>query len=775
MLRRAVVQWPLLLAVLAVMVCSSALVGTSTLLIGSGQTTALAAAAERADGARAGADLVTVTAGVNDASGTTPPPAAATVAELVPLLRDAAAPFAIHTSVWAASPPMYVPGDVSRRTYLLDADTAEAHATLTQGRWPRATAAGDVIEVVLPRTAAIPLGLGVGSRVSLEASAEQGTSTQLVVVGLADLDGSSAWRRDPIGGAGVSTSGWLPLYGPCLVAPGSLLAADAPAGFLTSWPTSTCRVTRRRWPARVGRWTRCGRTSTPSSATGRLRDRAVRAVGLRGCRPPPARPHGVDRGLRRAPRGDPGRRGPRAAGQADRRASAFGHAAGDRTRRQPAAARRVGGCRGPCPRRPGDRARRAARARGLPDPAGRPTTGGLVAARDPGAAAGCGSPARRCGGGRCRDAGPGHDGAGGPRGFGTGCQGAVGDRRGLPVWGRRAARRARGARLSPAAGAPRGPRRPGPGARRGAGALPGGRRRPRAAGAARGRAAGRVARAALDRPDRPVGGVAGRSRPRERRDLPRGARDGRGNLRAGVPGHLDSLAARPGGCRGRRRRRRGRRRLGGPGRGSGRGDGCHGRDGLGPAGHRSPGRPRVAARCHLGQPRHPPRGGGAPWPGPGRSELGSPRGRPRTLSDRHAQRRRHLDHRFGDRCDDQRRCARLPRDTHPRGPGLDGATGPALARRGPARRAAARGDGARTRQPSAPAGPLAGGRPPPRGHRAVRRAGRLSALLDVAVRLVGATPRSGSGAAWSVGAHSDRWRRHRRSTSRGTRSRRAPR
>ncbi len=49
-LRRAAAQWPLLVAVLVVMVLCGALVGTGALLVGPGRHAALAAAATAADG-----------------------------------------------------------------------------------------------------------------------------------------------------------------------------------------------------------------------------------------------------------------------------------------------------------------------------------------------------------------------------------------------------------------------------------------------------------------------------------------------------------------------------------------------------------------------------------------------------------------------------------------------------------------------------------------------------------------------------------------------------
>ncbi|WP_315094271.1 FtsX-like permease family protein, partial [uncultured Cellulomonas sp.] len=235
--RRAVAQWQLLVAVLVVMVLSGAAVGTGVLLVDVGRRAALHAAAAAADGTAAAgaagrADLVTVTARTDGAAQDDPPRSRAMVDRLLRGLRTAIGPVDVAESVWVSTPPAHLSGDPVRLAYLLDADTVQQHATIVAGQWPAADAVpqGGATEVVLPSATAGLLGLGVGDLVALRA-AGPGADTSLVVVGLVEPDSSGAWDRDRLRGAAADVdSGWLPLYGPLMVAPGTLLAADAPVG-----------------------------------------------------------------------------------------------------------------------------------------------------------------------------------------------------------------------------------------------------------------------------------------------------------------------------------------------------------------------------------------------------------------------------------------------------------------------------------------------------------------------------------------------------------------
>lgn len=230
--RRSAAQWPLLVAVVVTMTLSLALVGTGALLAGPGRAQALDAAASASRGPASsgvGPGTVTLTAGTTDTSRTAPPGARDVGDRLRGLLTDAVAPLPATVSTWLSTPAAAVDGDPARRAYLLDADTAQEHAALTAGRWPRA--GGGDREAVLPSSAAAALGLGVGDRVRVGSGA---AAVPVVVVGLLDPDGSAEWARDRLGGRGSDVeSAPAPVHGPFLVAPGTLLAADAPVGGLS--------------------------------------------------------------------------------------------------------------------------------------------------------------------------------------------------------------------------------------------------------------------------------------------------------------------------------------------------------------------------------------------------------------------------------------------------------------------------------------------------------------------------------------------------------------
>lgn len=222
--RRAAAQWPLLAGVLVVMTLGAAAVGTSALLIGPGGQRSLSAAAARADGGPAGADVVTATIGLSQTSKLEPPGARETAAALRSLVLDALAPLDATVSTWVSTPPQPLTGDPGRRGYLLDADTAAAHATLTAGRWPTDTDGTGPLEVAVPRGVAERLDLAVGDTLRIGGT-DGAAGTPITVVGTVELDGSAVWTRDR-----ATPDDSIPVHGPFLVAPGTLLAADAPVG-----------------------------------------------------------------------------------------------------------------------------------------------------------------------------------------------------------------------------------------------------------------------------------------------------------------------------------------------------------------------------------------------------------------------------------------------------------------------------------------------------------------------------------------------------------------
>lgn len=248
-MRRALAQLPLLVAVWAVLVAGSALVGTCALLLTTGREQSLTAAAARFDADGTG-DQVAVSVGLGapdeaDAGGAdddaTERLGTRVADEVVLHVTQTLAPFAATTSVWAASEParLELDGPV-RLGYLLDADTlvdtladtptdtdaltdpTPPAATLTAGRWPSAPAGGDrsPVEVAVPATVATALDLEVGDTVTMAATADA-PATELVLVGLVEWAGGQRMGRPADAG--------LPVEGPFLVAPGALLPATGDA------------------------------------------------------------------------------------------------------------------------------------------------------------------------------------------------------------------------------------------------------------------------------------------------------------------------------------------------------------------------------------------------------------------------------------------------------------------------------------------------------------------------------------------------------------------
>ncbi len=235
-LRRAASQTGLIVSLWAVLVACSTAAGISVLLVTAGNDTALSAAVSAADGdvESGSVDIATVVVTADTLEGSTPPGAK----EVMPLtsetILNAAAPYQATVSMWASTPMLYLPGDNVQRGYLLDADTVQSQASLVAGEWPSAdVATSGPIEVAIPLEVATRLGLGVGADVRLSESRQHGAEVpqgyDVVVVGVFDPSRSATWHRDPLRGAGFDPDyAWLPAYGPFVVAPGTLVALDAP-------------------------------------------------------------------------------------------------------------------------------------------------------------------------------------------------------------------------------------------------------------------------------------------------------------------------------------------------------------------------------------------------------------------------------------------------------------------------------------------------------------------------------------------------------------------
>ena len=154
-------------------------------------------------------------------------------------------PYALPRSL---QPPAQRSGDPDL-TYFGALDRSQVR--LLAGRFPRATASGDV-EVTLPRTAAEGLGVKPGTRLTL-ANRLSGPKAHILVTGVyRPADASAAyWLLDDLRGRGLSTAGFT-TYGPLLTDPASLAGlsagqsawlASADFSTLTTGRTGTLRET----------------------------------------------------------------------------------------------------------------------------------------------------------------------------------------------------------------------------------------------------------------------------------------------------------------------------------------------------------------------------------------------------------------------------------------------------------------------------------------------------------------------------------------------------
>ncbi|GAB3960199.1 hypothetical protein GCM10029978_008880 [Actinoallomurus acanthiterrae] len=171
LVRRARAQWPLLAALLTVVMVGSTLLGTYALLVTRTADRALEVAASRV--APDDVDVTAYTVTVRGAD------ARSVADDTRRVLASALAPFAATTAARASSVMRSLPrpragrGGVPAQAYLSGMEDPAAHAQLTAGRWPRAAAdaahpSAPLEAVVLEPTARL-LGLTLGSRVHLGA------------------------------------------------------------------------------------------------------------------------------------------------------------------------------------------------------------------------------------------------------------------------------------------------------------------------------------------------------------------------------------------------------------------------------------------------------------------------------------------------------------------------------------------------------------------------------------------------------------------------------
>lgn len=231
--RRGRAQWPLLTALLAVVMLGATLLGTCALLVTRTAGQSLEAAA-----ARAAPGDVEVTAYTVAVRG---PDARPVADDTRRLLTSVLAPFAATTAARASSVlrPLQLPAagddEIPAVSYLSGVEELATRAVLTAGRWPRTTADGPVEAALLEPTARL-LGLRVGGRARLGAEPGDGAGTpvEVTVVGLVRPLPGTGWDRDPLGGAGYDlgyrddrTARPAHAYGPFLVDLADLLGGGS--------------------------------------------------------------------------------------------------------------------------------------------------------------------------------------------------------------------------------------------------------------------------------------------------------------------------------------------------------------------------------------------------------------------------------------------------------------------------------------------------------------------------------------------------------------------
>ncbi|MEO3811721.1 FtsX-like permease family protein [Sphaerisporangium sp. B11E5] len=197
---RARAQWPLLAALLAVVMVGPTLLGTCALLVTRTAERALETAASRA----APGD-VAVTAYIVTVRG---PDARSVADDTRGLLTSALAPFTATTSGSASSllRPLTPPGDARGGTpavgYLSGMEGLKTRARLTGGRWPAPGAAP--MEAVVLESTARQLDLRPGSRVHLgpELTRDPAPALDVTVVGVVRPLPATGWDRDPLSAAG---------------------------------------------------------------------------------------------------------------------------------------------------------------------------------------------------------------------------------------------------------------------------------------------------------------------------------------------------------------------------------------------------------------------------------------------------------------------------------------------------------------------------------------------------------------------------------------------
>jgi len=223
--RRALVQWRLLTAVVVLIAVSASLVGICSLLLGVTQQRAFHVEVERAQ-----PQDVDVTAYLVGVSGSDLVQAREQARRVVADVLDPMRPTVTST----ATSRMRRLGDDDQLAYLEAGEAIAERADLTSGRWPDGSAAGPP-EAAVPDTAARLLDLSVGDRVTLgsEIGLDGVDSSVIVkVVGTYRQQARVGWESDPLGGDGFDPaysdgSVTAPAYGPFVVGDEAFLATGS--------------------------------------------------------------------------------------------------------------------------------------------------------------------------------------------------------------------------------------------------------------------------------------------------------------------------------------------------------------------------------------------------------------------------------------------------------------------------------------------------------------------------------------------------------------------
>ncbi|MCE0537180.1 hypothetical protein LWF15_16890 [Kineosporia rhizophila] len=220
--RRAAASWPLLAAVVAVVVIGATLLGVSTRLLTGSADRALSSGLARVEPEEA-----EVTAYLTDVPGENGAEATRRTEELLTRTLSPLGEPDVRTRASSSMREVLRRGTDPQVAYLSGLSDLQQGTELLSGKWPGEPADGELPAVVLEATAQA-MGLEPGDRVHLGRQATTGRrdqvlSTELVVTGVVAPRPDAGWDRDPLEAAGVDPAleaGFpypVRAYGPLLV------------------------------------------------------------------------------------------------------------------------------------------------------------------------------------------------------------------------------------------------------------------------------------------------------------------------------------------------------------------------------------------------------------------------------------------------------------------------------------------------------------------------------------------------------------------------------